>query len=91
MQDFRKIEAWQKSQTLALSVYAVTKTFPQDELLGLTSQMRRAAVSVAANIVEGRFKGGDREFARFLRVALGSAAELEYYVLLATDVPVAGR
>ena len=86
MQDFRKVAAWQKSHALALSVYAITKTFPKEEVFGLTSQMRRAAVSVAANIVEGRFKGGDREFARFLRVALGSAAELEYYVLLAADL-----
>ena len=86
MQDFRKIMAWQKSHLLVLRVYVVTKTFPKEELFGLTSQMRRAAVSVAANIVEGRYKGGDREFARFLRLALGSAAELEYYVLLAADL-----
>jgi four helix bundle protein len=86
MQDFRKIAAWQKSHAVALRVYAISKTFPKDELFGLTSQMRRAAVSVAANIVEGRYKGSDREFARFIRLALGSAAELEYYVLLAADL-----
>jgi four helix bundle protein len=86
MQDFRRIVVWQKSHAMALDVYAVTTRFPEHERWVLTSQMRRAAVSTAANIVEGRFRGGDREFARSLRVALGSAAELEYYVLLASDL-----
>ena len=82
MQDFRKITVWQKSHALALQVYAATAKFPDTERFGLTSQMRRAALSIPANIVEGRHRGGDREFSRFLKVALGSAAELEYYVVL---------
>jgi four helix bundle protein len=67
-------------------VYVATATFPQNERFGLTSQIRRAAISIPANIVEGRLRGGDREFGRFLKVALGSAGELEYYVLLASDL-----
>lgn len=77
---------WQKSHCLALMVYAKTANFPSRELFGLTSQMRRAAVSVGANIAEGTCRRGDREFARFLQVALASAGELEYHLLLASDL-----
>jgi four helix bundle protein len=86
MQDFRKIHAWQRAHELTKRVYLVTKSFPREELFGLTSQMRRAAVSVPANIAEGAGRGGSREFARYLDVAFGSASELEYYALLAYDL-----
>ena len=86
MQDFRKITAWQKAHQLALRVYAITSRFPAGERFGLSSQMRRAAVSIAANIVEGRSRGGDKEYRYFSKVALGSAGKLEYYVLLASDL-----
>jgi len=85
MQDYRKLHAWQKSHSLALRTYAVTASFPKAELFGLTSQMRRAAVSVPANIAEGCYRG-ERSLAQSLRIALGSAAELEYYVILADDL-----
>lgn len=68
---------------LALAVYAATKSFPKDELFGLTSQMRRAAVSVASNIVEGCARHGEAEYLHFLEVAYGSARELEYQASLA--------
>jgi four helix bundle protein len=85
MQDYRNLEAWQKSHAIVLRTYAKTATFPKAELFGLTSQMRRAAVSVPANIAEGCYRG-ERSLAQSLRIALGSAAELEYYVILAGDL-----
>lgn len=91
MQDFKNLRVWQKSHTLALRVYAVTATFPRSEIFGLTTQMRRAAVSVPANIAEGACRGGRREFARYLNVAVGSAGELEYHLLLASDLALLDR
>jgi four helix bundle protein len=85
MQDFKKLEAWQRSHAIVLLTYAKTATFPRSELFGLTSQMRRAAVSVPANIAEGCYRGG-RSLVQSLRIALASAAELEYYVILAGDL-----
>ncbi|MEO5927108.1 MAG: four helix bundle protein [Patescibacteria group bacterium] len=68
---------WQKSMDLVVMVYELTKQYPKDELYQLTSQMRRAAVSIPSNIAEGRKRGGETEFRQFLRIAFGSAAELE--------------
>ena len=86
MQDYRKLHAWQKSHALALRAYAITARFPEAELLGLTSQVRRAAVSAPANIAEGCYRDTKRAQAQSLRIALGSAGELQYYVILATDL-----
>jgi four helix bundle protein len=85
MQDFKKLVAWQKSHSLVLRVYAVTATFPKTEIFALTSQIRRAAVSVAANIAEGACRGG-KSFPHFLRISLGSAGELECLAILAADL-----
>jgi four helix bundle protein len=85
MQDFHKLIAWQKSHSLVLRVYTLSATFPKAELFGLTSQIRRAATSIAANIAEGASRGG-RSFSHFLRIALGSAGELEYFVILSADL-----
>lgn len=71
---------------LALDAYRSTTTFPKQEMFGLTSQTRRAAVSIAANIAEGCGKGGNGEFQRFLNIATGAASELEYHFLLAHDL-----
>ena len=81
MADFRKLEVWPEAQSLTDAVYRSTANFPGSERYGLTSQMRRAANSVSANIAEGSGRLGDRELARFLRIAAGSAAELESHVL----------
>ncbi len=81
MQDFRKLKVWRKSHDLTLEVYGAT--FPKEELYGFTSQIRRAASSVPANIVEACGRGGNAEFARFIRIAMGSASELKYHLLLA--------
>ena len=86
MQDFRKLHAWRKAHELVLAVYRATRPFPADELYGLTSQSPRSATSVAANIAEGCGRGGRRDFARFLRMAFGSASELEYHLPLAHDL-----
>jgi four helix bundle protein len=86
MKNFRDLQVWQKGHQLALLVYRATKAFPRDEIYGLTSQMRRASSSVPANIAEGCGRGGDAELNRFLRIAMGSASELEYHVVLARDL-----
>jgi len=86
MQDFRKLKVWEKSHQLTLDVYRTTTKFPSDERFGLTSQLRRATASIAANIAEGSGRGGETEFARFLTIAIGSASEVEYFVILARDL-----
>jgi four helix bundle protein len=77
---------WEKAHGLSLAIYKTTATFPQQELFGLTNQLRRAAVSIPANIAEGCRRSSEPELARFLRIALGSASELEYHIILSTDL-----
>lgn len=86
LEDFRNLKVWEKSHQLALAVYEATSTFPRRELYGLTSQIRRACASIPANIAEGCGRSGDAELARFLQIAMGSASELEYHLLLARDL-----
>jgi len=86
MRDFHGLLVWQKSHALALGVYRLTKPFPTDERFGLTSQLRRAAASIPANLAEGCGRGSESEFARFTQIAMGSAAEVEYHLLLAKDL-----
>src|SRR5438093_9200170 len=85
MRDFRQLKVWQKSHQLTLTAYKATTKFPKNELYGLTSQIRSSA-SVSANIAEGCGRRGDAELARFLQIAMGSASELEYHLLLAKDL-----
>ena len=86
MQDFRKLNVWHKAHQLTLAVYRASKTFPKEELYGLTSQIRRCAVSIPANIAEGCGRSAGGDFRRFLEIASGSASELEYHFLLARDL-----
>jgi four helix bundle protein len=86
VQDFRNLLVWQKSHELALEIYRLSRDFPREELYGLASQMRRAAVSIPSNIAEGCGRGGDPDFGRFLVIAMGSSSELEYQLLLAKDL-----
>ena len=86
MQNFKSLKVWEKSHELTLAVYKATTNFPKDELYGLTSQIRRASASIPANIAEGCGRTGKAELARFLQVAMGSASELEYHLLLAHDL-----
>lgn len=84
--DYTKIRAWQLSNELALMVYKATKAFPKSEIWGLTSQMRRAAVSVPANIVEGSARKNQGEYIHFLYIARSSLAELEYFIGFSKDL-----
>ena len=86
MQDFRDLKVWEKAHYVTLGVYKASATFPKDELYGLTNQIRRSSVSVPSNIAEGCGRSGDPDFARFLQIAMGSASELEYQLLLAHDL-----
>jgi len=86
MRDYTKLGVWQKAHELVLATYRATATFPGHEAFGLTSQMRRAAASIPTNIAEGCGRDGDAELARFLRIALGSASELEYQCRLGRDL-----
>jgi four helix bundle protein len=86
MQEFKKLGVWQKSHLLTIAIYQATRDFPQGEQYGLTSQIRRACVSIPANIAEGCGRNSSAELSRFLQIALGSTTELEYHILLAHDL-----
>jgi len=86
MRDFRTLKVWEKAHTLTLALYQATATFPQTQRFELTSQMRRASLSIPANIAEGCGRSGQAEFAHFLNIAMGSATELQYHLLLARDL-----
>ncbi|MFM8471066.1 MAG: four helix bundle protein [Limisphaerales bacterium] len=83
MKNFRELTIWQRSHRLTLAIYEATRRFPKEELYGLTSQTRRASASIPTNIAEGCGRDGDAELKRFLQIAMGSAAELEYHLQLA--------
>ncbi len=86
MAGFRDLEVWKQGHRMVLEIYRATKTFPKDELFGLTSQMRRSAVSVPGNIAEGNGRAGRNEYIHFLTIARGSLNETAYYVTLARDL-----
>ena len=86
MKDFRQLKAWQKSHELTLAIYRATVSFPKHELYGLTSQLRRASASIAANLAEVCCRASDADFGRFVAIALGSASECEYFIMLARDL-----
>ena len=83
MRDFHKLLIWQKSHQLVLNIYSASKSFPNEELFGLTSQIRRAATSIPTNIAEGCGRVSNKDFAHFLQIAIGSASEVEYELFLA--------
>jgi len=85
MKDFRQLKVWEKSHLLALAFYKATKDFSKEELYGLTSQMCRASMSIPTNIAEGCGRNTDADFARFLQMAMGSASETEYELILAKN------
>ena len=86
MRSYKTLVVWQRAHKLVLEIYAVTDAFPSSERYGLTSQIRRAAVSIPANIAEGCSRGTDKDTANFFQISLGSAAELSYELLLAHDL-----
>lgn len=86
MKDFRKLKVWEKAHAFALLLYRETQTFPSAEQYGLTSQLRRAAVSIASNIAGGCGRNSDAKLRRFCEIAMGSASEVEYQLLLCQDL-----
>ena len=86
MQDYHNLLVWEKAMGLVVLVYRFTRLFPRDELYGLTSQLRRAVVSVVGNIVEGRGKATDKDFLRFLYIAKGSLNESQSYFEIAKEL-----
>lgn len=86
MQDFRKLRVWEASHGLTLSIYEATRPFPRDERYGLTAQLRRAAVSVPMNIAEACGRNTARDTANFFQMAMGSACEMEYGLLLCSSL-----
>lgn len=86
MKDFHQLIVWQKSHQFTLDVYELTRNFPKEELFGLISQIRRSSSSIATNIAEGCGRGSDADFARFLQMAMESASESEYQLLLSRDL-----
>jgi four helix bundle protein len=85
-QSFRELQVWQRAMQLTIAIYRLTKNFPKDELYGLTSQLRRAAVSVPSNIAEGHGRLSNREFTQFMSVARGSVCELQTQLEIARSL-----
>lgn len=86
MRDFRELQVWERSHRLTLRIYELTSQFPREEIYGLTNQIRRSCASVPTNIAEGCGRETPADFARFLQIAMGSASETEYLILLAHDL-----
>src|SRR5690242_8773954 len=86
MGNYRDLRAWQKAHELTLTIYRLTGSFPKEELFGLTSQMRRAAVSIGANLAEGCGRRGDGDLRRFAQISRGSAKELEYLAQVSAEL-----
>lgn len=86
MRDFRKYEVWKKAHYFAIDVYKESKSFPKSEQFGITSQLRRAALSIPTNIVEGCSRSSEKEFAHFINISSGSAAEVEYLIEFSKEI-----
>ena len=86
MRNYRDLQVWDKAHKLTLDLYRVSREFPREETYGITSQLRRAAVSVGANLAEGCGRRTSNELARFVKIAMGSASELDYHLLLCRDL-----
>jgi four helix bundle protein len=86
MRNYRELEVWEKSHKLTVDLYRLSRAFPKEELYGLISQLRRAAVSIGANLAEGCGRRTGAELARFVRIAMGSASELDYHLLLCREL-----
>jgi four helix bundle protein len=86
MKDFRKLKVWKKAHELNMLIYKQSKKFPREEMFSLTNQIRRASSTIPTNIAEGCGRGSDKDSARFIQIAMGSASELEYLILLSFDL-----
>lgn len=86
MHDFRRLEVWKKSKNFTVEIYKQTQSFPKEEIYGLTSQLRRAAMSIGNNIAEGCGRGSDQQLSHFLNIAIGSAYEVENILIIAFEI-----
>lgn len=86
MRDYKKFQVWQKAHLLTLDVYRISKIFPRTEMVGLISQIKRSSASIPTNVAEGCGRNSEKEFRQFLYIAFGSANELEYQIILASDL-----
>ena len=86
MRDYKKHEIWSRSHKFALDIYHISKTYPKEEIYGITSQLRRASLSIPTNIVEGTGRNSQKEFAHFINISSGSAAETEYLIKFSYDL-----
>ena len=86
MHQFKELLIWKKSRVFCAEIYSITAAFPSDEKFGLTNQLRRAAVSIPSNIAEGTSRNSNKDFSRFLEIAIGSAYEIETQLLIASDL-----
>lgn len=86
MRDFHNLQIWKRSHELTKEIYSTTRLFPKEEMFGLTSQIRRAISSIPTNIAEGCGRGSNADFSRFLQIAVGSASEVEYQLLLVHEL-----
>ena len=86
MRNYRDLQVWNKAHNLTLELYRFSRQFPREEIYGVTGQLRRAAVSIGANLAEGCGRRTRNELARFVRIAMGSASELDYHLLLSRDL-----
>ena len=86
MHRFKELEIWKKSRQFCSEIYSMTSSFPSDEKFGLTNQLRRASVSIPSNIAEGSSRNSQKDFSRFLEIAIGSAYEIETQLIIASDL-----
>jgi four helix bundle protein len=86
MRNYRDLQVWKKAHDLTLALYRISQRFPREEIYGITGQLRRAAVSIGANLAEGCGRRSSSELARFVRIAMGSASELDYHLMLSRDL-----
>lgn len=86
MRNFKQLEVWKEARSLNKEIYLLTESFPKTERFGLTAQIRRCSISIAANIAEGSAKESNKDFTRFLEISQGSCFELESHLLLANDI-----
>ena len=86
MHRFKDLEIWKRSRIFCSNIYSITSTFPNDERFGITNQLRRASISIPSNIAEGCSRNTNKDFSRFLEIAIGSAYEIETQLLIASDL-----
>ncbi|ESU28258.1 hypothetical protein FLJC2902T_16060 [Flavobacterium limnosediminis JC2902] len=86
MHQFKELGIWKKSRVFCSDIYSITTSFPNEEKFGLTNQLRRASVSIPSNIAEGSSRNSNKDFSRFLEIAIGSAYEVETQLIIASDL-----